>query len=45
MGMLPKINMALQQCLEAMEQKDDVLAADVIEYEIIPLLLQLEAGK
>lgn len=43
--MLPKINMALQQCLEAMEQKDDVLAADVIEYEIIPLLLQLEAAK
>lgn len=38
---LPKINNALLQCMEAMEQQDDVLVADVIEYEVLPLLLQL----
>lgn len=40
--MLQGMNKALLQCLEAMEQQDDILVADVIEYEIIPLLLQLE---
>ncbi|WFR56800.1 hypothetical protein QA584_24830 [Anaerocolumna sp. AGMB13025] len=44
-AMLPQINIALIQCLEAMEQQDDVLAADVLEYEVIPLLLQLEASE
>lgn len=41
--MLPEINIALMQCLDAMERQDDVLVADILEYELIPLLLQLEA--
>lgn len=35
------INKYLVQCLEAMEKQDDILMADILEYEIIPRLLEL----
>lgn len=38
------LNDALKQALEAMEQKDNILLADILKYEVMEKLEDLSAG-
>lgn len=36
-----KLNQVLKQCVEAMENKDNILLADLLEYEVIDILTEI----